>query len=131
MVFGPMALFRTNGSSDQSVFGPMGLRTNGSSDQWAVGPSRRPHAYGCGRRYIYTYYVTWAGAVGVGPSQAPVPLRPVDNKQVFLPNGFKHCACLAPPCSVCDRANCDVTMHRARALKRRYKQLLSTCTFSV
>ena len=38
MIFGPMTLFRTNGSSDQWVFGPMGRRTNGFSDQWVVGP---------------------------------------------------------------------------------------------
>ena len=38
MVFAPMTLFRTNGSSDQWVFGPMGRRTNGFSDQWVVGP---------------------------------------------------------------------------------------------
>ena len=33
MVFGPMTLFRTNGSSDQWVFGPMGFRP----DQWVFG----------------------------------------------------------------------------------------------
>ena len=33
-----MTLFRTNGSSDQWVFGPMGRQTNGFSDQWVVGP---------------------------------------------------------------------------------------------
>ena len=39
MVFGPMTLFWTNGSSDRWVFGPMGCRTNGTfSDQCAVGP---------------------------------------------------------------------------------------------
>ena len=33
-----MTLFRTNWSSNQLVFGPMGLWTNGFSDQWVVRP---------------------------------------------------------------------------------------------
>ena len=38
-VFGPMTLFQTNRFSDQRAVRLMGCRTNGSSDQWAVGPS--------------------------------------------------------------------------------------------
>ena len=39
-VFGSMGN-RTNRFSDQWVFGPMGFRANGSSNQWAVEPSTR------------------------------------------------------------------------------------------
>ena len=74
-------LFRTNGSLDQWVFGPMGFRTNGPSDQLVCGPMcRRTNGLSDHRDGPY-----WQDNSGLSSPEYPV--KTATNKTAARRNG--------------------------------------------